>query len=992
MWPRKSLVAAAAFAALLCVQAGSVSPARALPEGGEVVEGSAEIILVSPERLDIIQISDRAIIDWRSFSIALGEHTDFQMPSADALVLNRVMGGVPSEILGRLSANGQVILVNPNDVVFGESAQVDVAGILVSTIDIANQDFLAGRYNFNILINPLGLIVNRGTITVAEGGLAALVAPGVENSGVIEVRLGRVALASGNAFTLDLYGDRLVSLAVDDRVSQQVLGLDGAPRASLVENSGRISADGGTVLITAEAARGVVDNVINMSGVIDARTVAERNGEIVLLGGSEGVTRVAGTLDASGAEAGERGGTVIVLGDKVGLFEQAEVNTSGDVGGGQVLIGGDYKGQGDLPTASRTYVAPDATINADAVTNGDGGRVIVWADEGANVYGGISARGGQASGAGGLVETSAKELRVTRTPDISAPNGSAGQWLIDPFDIEIAAGAGNDNINNTSPFESTGEGASLGVDLIKNALTGGANVTIITGAGGAQAGKIEWGAALDYDGTGTNTLSLSAQGNIDIVASISDSSATGTDKLNLTLTADSDGSGAGNIEIAADIKTKGGDFTASAVNFENTTGGKFGATGQIDASDGAAGGDISITATSAEFGDTLTTAGSGDITVTLAAGNLLGIKAAITAASGDITLTTDLIELDAATTSTSGDITVQPTSGAVTVGIGNLPTGTLNLLQAEMDNLGTTGLVTIGRDAATGAFDLNDLDLSAESFDLTLNGGDFTFDQLTLPDNQTLRVRSSGKLTDTNVGTNNITVSGTGTLLIDAANGIASSSSDPLEINVATLAARVRGSGSIFFAEANDLVLGAVTNGFGGDTISGLATSGSSINISATGNLTQSSGQITTDNLDLNVGGALSASVDVGSLTFSAQSANLAGTIAGDVGQRAADRAIIRGTRIGPYRMNGFSIIGVPGADRVDALRSGVDAVTPLTGVFGGERARLSTAVFEQGTFGPYVVAAGGAERTTREAELALEAQGAPALGEAGQTEEDEED
>jgi large exoprotein involved in heme utilization and adhesion len=180
---------------------------------------------------------------------------------------------LPSDIQGRISANGQVWLVNPSGIFIGAGAKIDVAGFLATTHDISNADFMAGRHRFGTGTQPAGSVENEGTITIAEAGLAALVAPHVANRGVIAARLGQVALASGNAFTVDFAGDGLISFAVTAPVTAPVIGRDGKVVPALVENAGQIHADGGRVLLTASAAKGIVERAISMSGVVQARSV-----------------------------------------------------------------------------------------------------------------------------------------------------------------------------------------------------------------------------------------------------------------------------------------------------------------------------------------------------------------------------------------------------------------------------------------------------------------------------------------------------------------------------------------------------------------------------------------------------------------------------------------------------------------------------------------------------------------------------------------------
>ena len=201
--------------------------------------------------------------------------------------------------------------------------------------------------------------------------------------------MGQVVIAGTTTFTLDFYGDGLIQFEATSKVTENT-----NPADPLVRNDGTISVDGGNVLITANAAAGIVNETINMDGIIEAHSVGMVNGAIVLMGGDEGLVRVAGSLDASGRDTGETGGTVKVLGEKVGLYPGTKIDASGDSGGGEVLIGGNFQGKGTEPNAKRTYVASGASIDADAVTHGDGGKVIVWADEVTGFAGDISTTGG----------------------------------------------------------------------------------------------------------------------------------------------------------------------------------------------------------------------------------------------------------------------------------------------------------------------------------------------------------------------------------------------------------------------------------------------------------------------------------------------------------------------------------------------------------------------------------------------------------------------
>lgn len=411
-----------------------VPAAQALPQGGQVTSGEARIAQ-STDRgtLNITQFTERAVIDWKGFDIDVKETVNFTQAKPDYVMLNRVNGGSASSILGKLSADGRIFLINPNGIVFGPSSQVNVAGLVATTANISNKDFMAGQMNFAEPGKATARIVNRGQITAANGGLVALVAPGVENAGVIQANLGKVTLASGNVFTLDMFGDGLVSLSIDDKITEKLTDAGGRPVQALIQQSGRLQADGGTVvLLTADAAKGIVDRVINMSGVVAARSLSERPG-VIVLHGAGGEVDVSGELDASAADTAlsadnalVAGGTIKVLGGQVHVADKALIDASGE-GGGLVLIGADRIKDVRVDRAAHTAIDRGANILVDGGEQGNGGAVRVWADDTVTFAGHISARGGDRRGDGGFVELAAgKTLRFDGTVDVSAPHGKAG--------------------------------------------------------------------------------------------------------------------------------------------------------------------------------------------------------------------------------------------------------------------------------------------------------------------------------------------------------------------------------------------------------------------------------------------------------------------------------------------------------------------------------------------------------------------------------------
>ena len=554
---RRRLLASASLTVSALVSMVLPITADANPTGGQVVAGVATITTTSPQVLTINQQTGKAIIDWRTFSIAAGETTEFNQPNASSISLNRVTGGDPSQILGNLTSNGQVWLVNPNGIVFGKSARVDVAGLLATTLDITNQDFLAGNYRFAATGAAPANITNAGHITIRNAGLAALVAPGVENSGVITARLGRIQLTSADGFTVDFYGDGKFNFLLSQAVSHSLAS--GAPVG--VTNNGSLIADGGQILLTAQAAKSVVDQSINMTGYIEARTVGTEGGVITLDGGTQGAVSVTGIIDASGTSAGQAGGTVSVTGQSVNLGSTAMIDASGDVGGGTVRIGGDLHGAGPLRNATTTSVVSGALITADALTSGSGGQVVVWANDQTSFYGAISARGGTQSGNGGSAEVSGHRLLdFTGSVDLRATMGTAGELLLDPENVTIAATGATPAVSGGAPIilNPTADDSVIQASTLEHALSL-ASVTVTTGTTGVQAGDIS--VASNVSWSSGNSLTLSAHRNVVVNDGVTIAN---TGSGNLVLRADSDGVGVGTVSF--------GTTGSGKIDFSGSTG------------------------------------------------------------------------------------------------------------------------------------------------------------------------------------------------------------------------------------------------------------------------------------------------------------------------------------------------------------------------------------------------------------------------------------
>ncbi|MEA1015608.1 filamentous hemagglutinin N-terminal domain-containing protein [Sphingosinicella sp. LY1275] len=353
--PAKGLLSASTAIArvaglcLLGMTIGSAAQAQSLPTGGTVTSGSATI---NPGAtvLTINQTSQNAALNWQSFSIGKDNAVVFVQPNSNSVALNRVLGADPSAILGSLTANGKVFLVNPNGILFGQGANVNVSGLVASTLGLSDTDFMAGRYTFS---GAGGAVLNQGTIT-ANGGYVALLGASVSNQGVIQANLGTVALAAGEAITLDVAGDGLLNVAIDT----------GAVNA-LVENGGLIRADGGRVMMTAQAAGALLRTSVNNSGIIEARTIQNRNGTIVLLGDMEtGTMSVDGVLDASAAQGGN-GGFIETSAANVTIADGVRVTTAAPHG----LTGTWLIDPKDFTIAATGGDISGATLSAQLVTS-----------------------------------------------------------------------------------------------------------------------------------------------------------------------------------------------------------------------------------------------------------------------------------------------------------------------------------------------------------------------------------------------------------------------------------------------------------------------------------------------------------------------------------------------------------------------------------------------------------------------------------------------
>jgi filamentous hemagglutinin family protein len=495
-WPgaRCAVVASAALALVL---AGSL--AYATPTGPQIVAGQVSITAAGKQLT--VTNSPGSIINWQSFSIAPGELTRFVQQNASSSVLNRVTGQNPSQILGALQSNGKVFLINPNGIVFGANSRVDVNGLVASSLNLSDADFLAGEFKFSDN-GKAGRVRNEGAITTPSGGQVYLIAADVANSGLITAPGGDVLLAAGRSVTLGDARDPDIRVLVSAPGDQAL-------------NVGRIVADSGRI--------GIYGALVEQNGAVSANSaVAGIDGKILLKSSDATSLGAGSTSTATGAGSG---GSVQILGPRITLTADAVVDASGATGGGRVLIGGDlHGGNASIENALMTSVGSAVHIEADALRSGNGGEVVVWSNQQTHMDGRISARGGATGGEGGFVETSSKGLLdFNGLVDLRAPRGTAGHLLLDPTDIIIQFGdtSGDVNVPVTAPFTITGSQPTSFLstqNLESELLLGNVTVSTTSGATAPLAGTISLNSPLTW--SNANRLTLAADQSVTIGAPI----------------------------------------------------------------------------------------------------------------------------------------------------------------------------------------------------------------------------------------------------------------------------------------------------------------------------------------------------------------------------------------------------------------------------------------------------------------------------------------
>ncbi len=513
--PHLPLATSALAIAMACC--GASGPVWGNPAGGVAAVGQATMTANGSQLLVSTQNGaglNHSAINWQSFSIPGGSSTYFQQPSSTSTVINRVVSSTPTQIFGTLGSNGNVVLVNQSGITVGAGAVVDTAGFTASALRMSDADALTGHLRFGDSGGAAGGLSVQGSILARQGDVV-LLGSRVETgqTAVVQAPNGATIVAAGQQ--VDITGRGLEGILL--RVQ--------APTDTVL-NLGTLSGD--AVALFAGSLR--------HSGAIQANAVSVEGGKVVLRALQS--VQVDGSIGAHALDG--LGGGVFVTGAQVALESTALVDVRGAMGGGEALIGGGLHGQdARLANAQQTVVAPGARILADATAQGDGGTIVAWSEGVSAVHGSLSAQGAGHTGNGGQLETSGHYLDVSgiAVSASASGGGTAGTWLLDPYDITIvgtAADALPPPMGNLASYTGTANPSLLDASTVLTALSSGTNVTVETGGAGTGAGNITLASALNLSGTNHATLTLNAASDVLFNAGIS---ATGGAALDLVVAA-----------------------------------------------------------------------------------------------------------------------------------------------------------------------------------------------------------------------------------------------------------------------------------------------------------------------------------------------------------------------------------------------------------------------------------------------------------------------
>ena len=425
-------------------------------QGMDVISGKAHMEVNGATTT--IKNSPNAILNWQSFNINKGDLVQFIQENKNSAVFNKVVSNQISELHGTLKSNGQVFLINPNGIIFGKDAVIDTSSFVASTLNISNEDLKKGKFAFEQAKDKaMAEIVNNGLITVSKNGTVAFVGGSVTNNGKIKVENGNVFLLAGQKITLSDLSNPAITYSLS------------APKNKVL-NLGDVFAKNGKITLSG----GKVTN----KGTLNVHSTDKDKQGKVTISAKEGDVSLGGKISADGVY---RGGAIKITGKGITVEENAVIDLKGKQGGGTAYIGGDEQGKGTIQLAEKTEIKKGAKIDASATEKGNGGKVVIWGDK-VKVDGKITAKGGEKAGDGGFVETSGKTISLGENLDVdaSAKNGKGGEWLLDPYRLNIVSDEEYSQFLATfgdSEYEHPMKGSYINVNRI-NSMLNQQNVTL----------------------------------------------------------------------------------------------------------------------------------------------------------------------------------------------------------------------------------------------------------------------------------------------------------------------------------------------------------------------------------------------------------------------------------------------------------------------------------------------------------------------------------
>lgn len=490
-------------------------PVYAAPNGANVVHGNVNISQSGSNTI-INQNTDKAIINWNSFDVNKGESVLFNQNSSSSIILNRVTSGLPTNIFGNISANGNVFILNQAGVLVGNGASINTNSFLAGAANINDNDFIAGKYNF---YGAQGNIINNGSIKVQDGGYAVLMGKNVENNGLISAKLGKIYLSSGETFRMDMSGNDLIGVEVEKGITD-----------AYISNTGHIQAEGGTIIMTAKNASDVIRQAVNNTGVIDASSISYKGGKVIL-GAENGQVINDGEINVSSKS--DEGGSI-------------ELKAEHIINNGLVYANGLNGGLINMLSSDLLKIGSSSIIQANSFGFGNGGNIKLISQKRAEAHKGALIEAGSIYGSGGFIELSGYDsVYAFGNFNTKSLYGVYGQFLLDPSNMFI--GNYSNLADNENNQVSSDGNTYIDITWLNNMLNT-SNVSLQTLQGNGL-GDITLNAGVTL--TGTNGLTLNAANNISLLGNIDGLSA-------LTLNAGGSITGNNNITV--------GDISANALN------------------------------------------------------------------------------------------------------------------------------------------------------------------------------------------------------------------------------------------------------------------------------------------------------------------------------------------------------------------------------------------------------------------------------------------